>query len=133
MLGIVSERDIVRSIATNGARTLEMTAGQLMTRAVHLAHPNMTVEEAMRKMTVGRIRHLPVVEGQTLIGLVSIGDLVKHRMDKIEAEAAAIAEVRAKSADVAIEAARILLTKKVGQSGDALVDKAIQDVGARLN
>ena len=47
ILGIVSERDIVNSIATNGARTLEMTAGQLMTRAVHLAHPDMTVEEAM--------------------------------------------------------------------------------------
>src|SRR3984957_14726278 len=51
MLGIVSERDIVRSLAANGARTLEMTAGQLMTRAVHVAHPDTTVEQGMQMMT----------------------------------------------------------------------------------
>ena len=60
MLGIVSERDIVRSLAANGGRTLEMTAGQLMTRAVHVAHPDTTVEQAMQMMTAGRFRHLPV-------------------------------------------------------------------------
>src|SRR5450631_1491567 len=80
MLGIVSERDIVRSLATNGPRTLEMTAGQLMTRAVHLAHPDMTVEEAMRKMTMGRIRHLPVMHDGAVVGMVSIGDVVKSRI-----------------------------------------------------
>ena len=86
ILGIVSERDIVNSIATNGARTLEMTAGQLMTRAVHLAHPDMTVEEAMHKMTLGRIRHLPVVRNESLVGIISIGDVVKARIMRQETE-----------------------------------------------
>jgi len=80
LLGIVSERDIVRSLAANGPRTLEMTAGQLMTRAVQVAHPDTTVAEAMQIMTAGRFRHLPVVERDTLIGLVSIGDVVKARI-----------------------------------------------------
>ena len=80
MLGIVSERDIVRSLAANGGRTLEMTAGQLMTRAVHSAHPDTTVEQAMQMMTAGRFRHLPVLDHDTLIGLISIGDVVKARI-----------------------------------------------------
>jgi CBS domain-containing protein len=80
MLGIVSERDIVRSLAANGARTLEMTAGQLMTRAVQVAHPESTVEQAMQMMTAGRFRHLPVIDHDTLIGLISIGDVVKARI-----------------------------------------------------
>jgi CBS domain-containing protein len=80
MLGIVSERDIVRCLAANGARTLEMTAGQLMTRAVQVAHPHTTVDQAMHMMTAGRFRHLPVVDHDTLIGLISIGDVVKARI-----------------------------------------------------
>jgi CBS domain-containing protein len=80
MLGIVSERDIVRSLAANGARTLEMTAGQLMTRAVQVARPETTVAEAMQMMTAGRFRHLPVVDHETLVGLISIGDVVKARI-----------------------------------------------------
>jgi CBS domain-containing protein len=80
MLGIVSERDIVRCLAANGAQTLEMTAGQLMTRAVQVAHPDTTVAEAMRVMTAGRFRHLPVVDHDTLVGLISIGDVVKARI-----------------------------------------------------
>lgn len=80
MLGIVSERDIVRCLAANGVSTLEMTAGQLMTRAVQVAHPDTTVDEAMQIMTAGRFRHLPVVDHDTLIGLISIGDVVKARI-----------------------------------------------------
>jgi CBS domain-containing protein len=80
ILGIVSERDIVRSLAANGARTLDMIAGQLMTRAVQVAHPDTTVAEAMRIMTAGRFRHLPVVDHNTLVGLISIGDVVKARI-----------------------------------------------------
>jgi CBS domain-containing protein len=80
MLGIVSERDVVRSLAANGVRTLEMTAGQLMTRAVQVAHPDTTVAEAMHIMTAGRFRHLPVVDHDTLVGLISIGDVVKARI-----------------------------------------------------
>jgi CBS domain-containing protein len=80
MLGIVSERDIVRALAANGARTLEMTSGQLMTRAVQVAHPDTTVDQAMQIMTTGRFRHLPVIDHDTLIGLISIGDVVKARI-----------------------------------------------------
>lgn len=80
MLGIVSERDIVRCLAANGARTLEMTAGQLMTRAVQVARPDTTVDQAMQMMTAGRFRHLPVIDHDTLIGLISIGDVVKARI-----------------------------------------------------
>jgi CBS domain-containing protein len=80
MLGIVSERDIVRSLAANGARTLDMTAGQLMTRTVQVAHPDTTVDQAMQMMTKGRFRHLPVLDRDTLIGLISIGDVVKARI-----------------------------------------------------
>ena len=80
LLGIVSERDIVRCLAANGARTLEMTAGQLMTRALQVAHPETTVAEAMAQMTVGRFRHMPVLERDALVGLISIGDVVKARI-----------------------------------------------------
>jgi CBS domain-containing protein len=80
LLGIVSERDIVQSLGTSGARTLEMTAEQLMTRSLKTATPAMSVGEAMEVMTAGRFRHLPVVEHGALIGLVSIGDVVKARI-----------------------------------------------------
>ena len=86
LLGIVSERDIVRCLAANGAGTLEMTAGQLMTRDLQLAHRDTTVAEAMAMMTIGRFRHLPVIEGDTLVGLVSIGDVVKARIMEQEYE-----------------------------------------------
>ncbi len=86
MLGIVSERDIVRCLAANATRTLDMTAGQLMTRAVQVAHPDTTVEQAMHIMTAGRFRHLPVVDHDTLVGLISIGDVVKARIADMELE-----------------------------------------------
>ena len=86
MLGIVSERDIVNSLAANGARTLEMTAGQLMTRVLHTVTPRTTVAEAMTMMTASRVRHLPVVADETLIGLISIGDVVKARIMQAEQE-----------------------------------------------
>jgi CBS domain-containing protein len=86
MLGIVSERDIVRSLSANGARTLEMTAGQLMTRALQVAHPETTVAEAMGKMTIGRFRHMPVMDRDALVGLISIGDVVKARIMEQEDE-----------------------------------------------
>jgi CBS domain-containing protein len=86
LLGIVSERDIVRCLAANGARTLEMTAGQLMTRALQVAHPGTTVAEAMAMMTIGRFRHLPVMDHDVLVGLISIGDVVKARIMEQESE-----------------------------------------------
>ncbi len=86
LLGIVSERDIVRSLSRNGTRTLEMTAGQLMTRGPQTATSSTTVAEAMAIMTEGRFRHLPIVEAGQLNGLVSIGDVVKARISEQDHE-----------------------------------------------
>ena len=86
VLGIVSERDIVGALTEHGARTLERTAAQLMTRDLHIANPSTTVAQAMEMMTVGRFRHLPVMEGERLVGIVSIGDIVKARLDQQEQE-----------------------------------------------
>jgi len=86
LLGIVGERDIMRSVAANGAQTLEMTVGQVMTRALQVAHPETTVVEAMRMMTNSRSRHLPVMDHDWLVGLISIGDVVKARIMEQESE-----------------------------------------------
>jgi CBS domain-containing protein len=86
LLGIVGERDIMRSIAANGAQTLEMTAGQVMTQALQVAHPGTTVVEAMTMMTNSRSRHLPVLDHDRLVGLISIGDVVKARIMEQESE-----------------------------------------------
>lgn len=86
MLGIVSERDIVRVLCANGAAALSMTAGQVMTRVVHTLAPEATVAEAMELMTTARVRHLPVLEADVLVGMISIGDVVKARISQQEAE-----------------------------------------------
>lgn len=86
LLGIISERDIVRCLSEHGARVLEMTAGQLMTRELQTATPATTVPQAMAMMTDGRFRHLPVLDGGRLVGLVSIGDIVKARIMQQEQE-----------------------------------------------
>lgn len=84
--GILSERDIVRSLARTGAETLNMTAGQLMTRVLHTVSRATTVPQAMEMMTRHRVRHLPVLEDGALVGLVSIGDVVKARLTQQEVE-----------------------------------------------
>jgi CBS domain-containing protein len=76
LLGIVSERDIVRCLAREGAGTLEMTAAQLMTSVLHTVTPTTTVQAAMSRMTGSRVRHLPVLQGDDLVGMISIGDVV---------------------------------------------------------
>jgi CBS domain-containing protein len=86
LLGIVGERDIMRSIAANGAQALEMTAGQVMTRTMQVVHPETTVVAAMTMMTIGRSRHLPVMDHDALVGLISIGDVVKARIMEQESE-----------------------------------------------
>jgi CBS domain-containing protein len=86
LLGIVSERDIVRSLAKEGAACLEMTAAQLMTRVLHTVTPRTSTEQAMAVMTESRVRHLPVMEGCDLVGMVSIGDVVKAQLDDKERE-----------------------------------------------
>lgn len=82
VLGILSERDIVHAIARNGAAALNMSAAQLMTTEVRTAHPGTTVAEAMTMMTEGRFRHLPVLDGARLVGMISIGDVVKARLSQ---------------------------------------------------
>jgi len=89
ILGVLSERDIVRALATHGAATLEFTAAQLMSSPVHSTHPETTVAAALGMMTAKRIRHLPVIDDEdNLAGLVSIGDVVKAMIDqqKVEVE-----------------------------------------------
>ncbi|MEZ5932661.1 MAG: CBS domain-containing protein [Alphaproteobacteria bacterium] len=87
LAGIVSERDIARRLAEHGAALLDMSADQIMTREVVTCSPDDGVDKLMRKMTTGRFRHLPVMEGATIVGLVSIGDIVKHRLEQLESEA----------------------------------------------
>ena len=86
LLGIVSERDIVGSLAEHGQATLDMTAAQLMTRGLHTATAQTTVVQAMEQMTTRRVRHFPVLDGARLLGIVSIGDIVKARLDQQEQE-----------------------------------------------
>ena len=78
------------SVAANGSRTLEMAAEQVMTRNPQVAHPATTVTEAMTMMTIGRFRHLPVMDNAILVGLISIGDVVKARIMEQESEAASL-------------------------------------------
>ena len=86
LVGIISERDIVRSLARHGSRVLQMTAEQLMTRNPTTAPPSMSVPEAMALMTEGRFRHLPVLDGGQLAGIVSFGDVVKERISEQDHE-----------------------------------------------
>ncbi|HME22761.1 MAG TPA: CBS domain-containing protein [Acetobacteraceae bacterium] len=86
LLGILSERDIVRALPKHKARTLAMTAADLMTRDVRTATPTMTVSNAMEEMTKGRFRHMPVYDRGALVGMISIGDVVKMRISETEHE-----------------------------------------------
>lgn len=80
LAGILSERDIVRGIATFGPECLEGPVSRLMTRAVTTIGPGATIAQAMEIMTQGRFRHLPVIDGGRLTGMISIGDVVKYRL-----------------------------------------------------
>ena len=90
IIGVLSERDIVRQVARHGGEALEMTVGSAMTRAVITIRAEADVDEALQLMTDRRIRHLPVVRNERLTGFVSIGDLVKWKIAKTEAEAEAM-------------------------------------------
>jgi len=90
VLGIISERDIVRGMANQGQGTTRLPAERLMTRGLVTVTRTTAVTEALELVTRHRVRHLPVIEGGELVGLVSIGDLVKARIDEAEFEAAAL-------------------------------------------
>jgi CBS domain-containing protein len=85
--GIISERDIVHGLAARGAGLLALTVADVMTRRVVTCDPGDTVEQLMAEMTNRRIRHFPVVQDGRLSGIVSIGDVVKNRLDEVEYEA----------------------------------------------
>lgn len=80
VIGVLSERDIVREVARRGASCLENRVGDIMSRNVVTAHPQETVDDCLARMTDRRFRHLPVLEDGRLVGVVSIGDLVKMRI-----------------------------------------------------
>ena len=88
LIGIMSERDIVRAIPKYGADFLSLTVEQLMTRSVVTCGPDARVHQIMKKMTEGHFRHMPVLEDGKLIGMISIGDVVKTRLDELETEGA---------------------------------------------
>ena len=88
--GVFSERDVIYAIAEHGAAALERTVADIMTAPAITVGPDEAVIGALSLMSKRRIRHLPVVEGNRIVGMVSIGDLVKYRIDRIEADAEAM-------------------------------------------
>ncbi len=92
LCGILSERDIVRRLRESGASALEGAVGKCMTPDPFTCDMEATVDELMGIMSQKRIRHMPVVDGGKLVGMISIGDLVKRKIEQAEREAAAMRE-----------------------------------------
>jgi len=90
VVGIVSERDIVQELAAHGAAALDLALTEVMTRKVTTCSASDTIVSVMERMTAGKFRHLPVIEQGRLVGLVSIGDVVKHRLHEMEREQSAL-------------------------------------------
>ena len=88
--GILSERDVVRALSTHGGEALEHRLSDHMTAKVVTASESDSIIDIMEMMTRGKFRHIPVVEGGKLAGIISIGDVVKHRLAEMEAEARAM-------------------------------------------
>ncbi|WP_125778306.1 CBS domain-containing protein [Antribacter gilvus] len=84
--GIVSERDVVRRLHADGEAILDGPVAAIMTADVHTCGPEVTLDELMPLMTERRIRHVPVLTGGRLVGIVSIGDVVKHRINEVQDE-----------------------------------------------
>jgi CBS domain-containing protein len=92
VIGILSERDIVRAVGERGPQVLDETVDSVMTRKVVTCAENDTVAAIMERMTAGKFRHLPVVENGRLAGIISIGDVVKSRLEEIQKESEALKE-----------------------------------------
>jgi CBS domain-containing protein len=90
VIGVLSERDIVRALAERGPSALTEPLAQVMTRNVSTCSPSDTVKSIMKRMTVCKFRHLPVVEQEQLVGIVSIGDVVKHTLMEMRDESEAL-------------------------------------------
>lgn len=91
--GIISERDVVHAIAEHGATALGRTVADVMHRRVPTCRPDDRISAVAKMMTVNRMRHVPVVEGGALTGIVSLGDVVKHRLDEIQLEADVLRDI----------------------------------------
>ena len=91
--GILSERDIVRALGTRGVECLDAQIQDLMTASVIGCHPEDTAISVMEKMTDGRFRHMPVIDANRMIGVISIGDVVKARINEVQAENAALTDM----------------------------------------
>ena len=92
VVGILSERDVVRALGEQGADVLTMPLAQVMTRKVVTCGQTETVGTIMERMTTGKFRHIPVVEQDQVVGIISIGDVVKHRLHEMEQESTALRE-----------------------------------------
>ncbi|HSF11494.1 MAG TPA: CBS domain-containing protein [Erythrobacter sp.] len=90
VVGIVSERDVIYRLADHGGACLDLPVEQIMTSPAITVEPGTTVDEALGMMTRRRFRHFPVVEDGALVAFISIGDLVKHKMDEVQHEAEAL-------------------------------------------
>jgi CBS domain-containing protein len=90
IVGILSERDIVRALAENGRDALDGPVSAAMTRKVSTCHERENISTIMERMTIGKFRHIPVADQGRLVGIVSIGDIVKHRLGEVERDSAAM-------------------------------------------
>ena len=90
IVGILSERDIVQVLATRGITVLDAQVSEVMTRKVTTCSPTDTISSIMERMTAGKFRHVPVIEQSQIVGIVSIGDVVKHRLQEMEHEQEAL-------------------------------------------
>jgi CBS domain-containing protein len=92
VVGILSERDIVRRLGQQGAKVMDLKVSECMTPEPYTCSPDATLDDLMTQMTEKRIRHLPVTNSGKIIGVVSIGDVVKRKIEEAEQEAAALKE-----------------------------------------
>ena len=92
VLGMLSERDVVRGLTEHGTRLLSAPVSELMTSPVITCTPAESITAVMARMTQHRIRHIPVLEGGKLCGIVSIGDVIKYRLDELQLEADVLRE-----------------------------------------
>jgi len=92
LVGILSERDIVRALADSGTDALDKPVSAVMTRNVSTCNEGETISSIMERMTAGKFRHMPVVDQERVVGMVSIGDVVKHRLNQMEHDSAAMRE-----------------------------------------
>ena len=95
--GIISERDVVRALAQNGASVVDQPVSSFMTQSVVTCAEHESSHDLMAKMTSGRFRHLPVVSDTQLVGIISIGDIVKARIEEVQREAEALRDYIASS------------------------------------